>query len=245
MTTTLEQQTAKIVVPVPADAAPRRPAWAYALWIFGTAAFGFLVSAVFAGMLQWLRAWFLVPYIAGGTALVYAYVSWSRVDVLGGIRRHWTWALLGAALAGVFVVNNVLAQPASPAPTGLELAGALLWFGLVYGTIDALLLTILPMLAAWQALSLLGWTSSWPGRVGSGAIALAASLFVATVYHVGFPEYRDGGLLAPVIGNGVMSLASLLTMSPLRAILAHVAMHIAAVLHGMETTVQLPPHYGT
>jgi len=47
----------------------------------------------------------------------------------------------------------------------------------------------------------------------------------------------------PVIGNGVLSLAFLLTMSPLAAILPHIAMHITAMIHGRETTGQVPPHY--
>jgi hypothetical protein len=241
---TVESPQAEVAALAPRNLAPHHPAWAYALWIFGTAAFGFFVSAVFAGMLLWPRAWFLVPYLVGGAALVYAYIRWSHVDVVAGIRQHWAWGLLGAAVAGVFVVNNVLPQPASPAHTGLALAAALLWFGVAYGTMDALLLSILPMLAAWQALSSLGWTSTWPGRLACGVIAFGASLLVATVYHLGFPEYRGAGLMGPVIGNGVMSLASLLTMSPIAAVLAHVAMHIAAVLHGMETAVQIPPHYG-
>jgi hypothetical protein len=239
----VQRPQAEAAALAPRDLAPHHAAWAYALWIFGMAAFGFFVSAVFSGMLQWPRAWFLVPYVVGGAAFAYAYVRWSRVDVFGGIRHHWAWGLLGAAVAGVFVVNNVLAQPASPAPTGLALVAALLWSGVAYGTMDALLLSILPMLAAWQALSSLGWTGRWRGRVACGVIAFAASLFVATVYHLGFPEYRAAGLMGPVIGNGVMSLASLLTISPIAAVLAHVAMHITAVLHGMETTVQLPPHY--
>jgi len=51
-------------------------------------------------------------------------------------------------------------------------------------------------------------------------------------------------LIGPLIGNGVMSLATLLTINPIAAVGAHIAMHIAAVLHGIDTAVQLPPHYG-
>jgi hypothetical protein len=46
-----------------------------------------------------------------------------------------------------------------------------------------------------------------------------------------------------VVGNAIITSSYLLTGSPLAAILFHVAMHVAAVLHGMETTLQLPPHY--
>jgi hypothetical protein len=42
----------------------------------------------------------------------------------------------------------------------------------------------------------------------------------------------------------MQSLACLLAGNPLPALIPHVAMHLAAVLHGMESVVQLPPHQG-
>lgn len=39
-----------------------------------------------------------------------------------------------------------------------------------------------------------------------------------------------------------ITLGDRLTMNPLTLVITHVAMHIAAVLDGMETTVQLLPH---
>jgi hypothetical protein len=50
-------------------------------------------------------------------------------------------------------------------------------------------------------------------------------------------------LIQPLIGNAIVTAGYLLTGSPLAAIISHVIMHGAAVVHGMETTVQLPPHY--
>jgi hypothetical protein len=45
-----------------------------------------------------------------------------------------------------------------------------------------------------------------------------------------------------VVGNAIVTSSYLLTGSPLAAILSHVAMHVAAGLHGMDTTLRLPPH---
>jgi hypothetical protein len=72
---------------------------------------------------------------------------------------------------------------------------------------------------------------------------MAASLLVAGAYHLGYPEFRNPTLAAPIFGNGVMSLGYLLTANPISAVASHVAMHVSAVLHGLETTAQLPPHY--
>ena len=110
--------------------------------------------------------------------------------------------------------------------------------------IDALLLSVLPVLATWQAFSVLGWTNHWPGKIAVGAIAFIASLFVTVCYHLGYPEYRaQGGVFGPTIGNGIMTLGYLLTNNPITAIFSHIAMHIAGVLHGPASVMQLPPHY--
>jgi hypothetical protein len=70
-----------------------------------------------------------------------------------------------------------------------------------------------------------------------------ASLFVTALYHLGYPEYRNKKVLWTMFGNGILSLAYILTMSPLAAILPHIAMHMAAMTHGPKTTGQVPPHY--
>jgi hypothetical protein len=63
-------------------------------------------------------------------------------------------------------------------------------------------------------------------------------------YHFGYPEYRvQGGVVGPSIGNGVMTFGYILTNNPIAAVFSHIAMHIAGVLQGPATVMQLPPHY--
>jgi hypothetical protein len=125
----------------------------------------------------------------------------------------------------------------------MALAFDVLWLGVVYGVIDALLLSVLPVVATWQAFATMGWTVTWPGKLGVGAAALVASLLVTAAYHVGYVEYQGPEMTGPVLGNGVMSLGMLVTGNPIAAVGSHVAMHTAAVLHGPATAMQLPPHY--
>jgi len=58
-----------------------------------------------------------------------------------------------------------------------------------------------------------------------------------------FPEFRSPSLVVPLIGNTVVGLAYLLTRSPKAPMGAHIAMRVAAVLHGPDPTVPQPPHY--
>lgn len=217
--------------------------YAYLLWVIAGGVLGFGVAAVFAGLLGLPRTLFLVPYAVLVSAFLYGYVRWSGIDVRDLILHHWPWGLVGAVIIGAFVVKNVLSQPASPRPQGLELAFDLVWLGVVYGTLDALLLSVMPVLATWQACSGLGWTGTWPGRLAAGVAAIATSLLVTAAYHLGYPEFRGLAVTAPIFGNGVMTLGYLLTTNPITAVASHVAMHISAVLHGLETAAQLPPHY--
>ncbi len=217
--------------------------WVHLLWVLAAAVLGLLVSFVFAGVLQLPRRWFVAVYALVVSLFLYRYARWCGVKRWTQARQRWGWGLVGAGVAGAFVVSNVLSQPASPTPQGLALVFDLLWLGVVYGLLDALLLSVLPVYAVWQAFTALGWTGRWPKRLVVGGVAVVASLLVTVTYHWGYPEFRGGQVMAPVLGNGVMSLAYLLTTNPLAALLSHVAMHVTAVLHGLNSAVQLPPHY--
>lgn len=215
----------------------------YLGWILGAGLLGFGLSMAFAGVFRLPRNLFLIPYLGIAGLFVYAYIRWSGVSVGELVRHNWVWGVVGAALLALFTIRNVLSQPVSPRPGGLSLVFDLLWSGVAYGSMDALLLTIVPVLATWQAFTILNWTANWPGKILVGVIALLASVLVTAAYHLGYPEYRGSGLFGPVIGNSSMTLGYLLTNNPLAAIFSHIAMHIAAVLHGPASVMQLPPHY--
>ncbi len=218
--------------------------WGPLLWIPAAALLGFAIAAIFVSLLHLPRRVYLIPYIALVSLFLYAFLRWNELSLTELVRQNWVWGVVGAVVVGAFVVRNIFSQPASVRATGLPLAFDLFWSGVIYGLMDALLLSVLPVLAAWQAFSMLGWTSDWPGRIAVGVIAFIASLFVTICYHLGYPEYRvPRGVVGPTIGNGVMTVGYLLTNNPVTAILSHIAMHIAGVWRGPASVMQLPPHY--
>jgi len=213
------------------------------IWILIASLLGFAVAAIFAGWLRLQRNLFLLFYIPLVATLFIAFIISNEIKIKEIILYNWTWGLLGAVLATAFVVKNVLSQPTSERNKGFALVTDILWPGLTYGMIDALLLSVLPVLAVKSALANTVWFDSWPGKAGFIVIGLLASFFATTAYHLGYPEFRSKKVIWPNIGNGVFSLAYLLTMNPLAAILPHMAMHVAAMMHGPKTTGQVPPHY--
>ena len=217
--------------------------WGHLLWGFSAGVLGFACAFIFATLLELPRPLFVLCYLVVASPFLYGYVKWSGSHPVRLLRQHWVWGLVGAVAIGAFVVFSVLRQDASARPEGLSLAGDLLWLGVVYGVLDALMLSVLPVLATWRAFKTLGWTQSWSGKIGVLFLALVMSLLVTVMYHLGFSEYWGTAVKDPAIGNGVMTLGYILTANPLTAILAHVAMHVSAVLHGFTTAVQLPPHF--
>jgi len=214
-------------------------------WIAVASIGGFAVSAVFAGVLELKRNVFLLFYVPLSAALLVAFALINEVQLAELISFHWIWGLVGAVIAAAIVVRNVFSQQAYPRRKGPGLFVDILWPGLVYGVVDGLLLSVLPILAVQAMLMNAAWTEGWIGRIGGSAIALAASLIVTAAYHLGYPEFRGKRVWWAVLGNAVLSLAYLITLNPLAAVLPHAAMHIAAIVHGRETTIQLPPHYST
>jgi len=213
-------------------------------WILAAAVLGLAISTVFSGWLRLPRRTFLLVYIVLAAPFLYAFFRWSDNNIGNLLRHNWAWGLLLAVLVGAFQVRNVLSQSASPTSQGPQLAFDILWLGVVYGALDAVLLSVLPVLGTFQGFSGFAWAHDIPGKILVGIVAILLSLAVTVAYHIGYPEYRVAGAIAgPSIGNGMCSLGYVLSNSPLAAILSHISMHITGVLHGPASVVQLPPHY--
>ena len=217
--------------------------WMHTLWVLAAGVVGFGVTAVTAGWLKLKREWVVLVYLLVAGAFLYAYFSWGQIDLLEQLRQRWLMGLAGAVVVGLIAVRNVASQPATPRSHGARFAFDLLWNGVVYGLLDGVFLSVMPLLASWQAFSLLGWMGSPWGTLGACLVGLLASTYVTKAYHVRYPEFRGSEVGMPILGNYIMTLGYIVTRNPLTAALSHATMHVAAVVQGMEATIQLPPHY--
>jgi hypothetical protein len=221
-------------MPVPASPVP----WAGSLlWLLALASVSFLVTWIAADILGMRRT----PYIgvlAAVTAAVGAgYVAWLGVGVASLLTANWLWGLVVAPVAGLFLALKIRRLPGGRRLTGRRFAAAVVWEGLVYGVTEGVLLSVLPVLMAWQMVHSLGW-SGVGGAIARWTLPIAASLAVIVIHHLGYWEYRNHLLRPIALGCGLMSLAYLVTGSPIAPVLAHVISHTASLYHGST----LPPH---
>ena len=159
------------------------------------------------------------------------------------MRRHWVWALgIGIAIAGLLAFMVVRTEDATPRPDGIELVGAVLWRGVVYGVTDGLLLSVYPILVVFAAFAGSRLNDRLAGKVVIGAVAIVASLAMTAIYHAGYSDFRSEKIAKPLQGDVLWSVPTLVTLNPVGAPLAHVGLHVSAVLHSYETDTFLPPH---
>jgi hypothetical protein len=212
-------------------------------WVMAASVLGFVISAVFAGWLKLSRHLFLLPYVILVSIFLYSYIALNEFDLAETLTKNWVWGIVVGGLVSIFLVKTVRSQPATRQSTGTALGFDIAWAGLVYGFIDALFLNVMPVIAIWVGTSQFGWTETMAGKIGVGVIGLFASLLVTLTYHLGYPEFRNKSVGLVLVGNTIITLAFLLSGNPFGSIISHTAMHVAAVLQGPETTIQLPPHY--
>jgi hypothetical protein len=167
-------------------------------WIAAAAATGFVISAVGAQGLYLARPWIVLALAVAVLPLVGAYARSKRLDVAGMVRHHWLWALARGLFMGAVLVILVLSDDPSPTPKGTSLAFDVVWLGAVYGAAEALLVNMLPMMAAWQVFAQAGLTRTIRGKIAAWLFTIVANLLVTAAYNLGFPEFRGPEISGPI-----------------------------------------------
>jgi hypothetical protein len=210
-------------------------------WLVGGGLLAFLVPFLLADVLELQRDLYYGIY-ALFTIVLFA--GWARSTgrtFRPLLRRRLPLAIvLGLVTAGVAALLVLRAEDASARPDGLELVGAVVWRGIVYGAADGLLLSAFPILVVFAALA--RFRQGLLGTLAVGAAALVASLAMTAAYHAGYSDFRSTKVAKPVAGDVVWSVPTLVTLNPVGAPIAHAGMHVTAVLHSYETDLFLPPH---
>jgi hypothetical protein len=217
----------------------RRRHWA---WLAAGFPFAFAVPFLLTDVLDVNRDLFYGLYALGVACFVAAWARHTRLS-RRDFTRNWRWGIvLGAAGAVVMAFIVLRTEDATGRPGSIELAAAVLWRGVLYGVTDGVLLSVFPILAVFAAFAGTRLRERAAGTVLIATIAMIASIGITAVYHLGYSDFRSEKVRKPIVGDVIWSAPTLLTLSPLGAPIAHVGLHVTAVLHSYQTDTFLPPH---
>ena len=216
------------------------PHWArHVAWFAFAAGVAFLVPFLGVSVLDLQHDLYYLVYFAATALLLAGYVRAEDVDVRRIASHAWPWSLGPGVVVGLAEIGSVLGRDATEHPGGAYFAFEILWRGVTYGAVDALLLSALPGLVAYGILR--GRIEGVVGKLRFTALALPLVLLITATYHLGYPQFRADGVGQPEIGNTIMSVPMLATANPIGSVVAHATMHTTAVVHSYETDVFLPP----
>jgi len=210
-------------------------------WFGGVSAIAFAIPLVFSSYLDLQHDLYYLVYFATVAGALAVYVQANDISVSEVVGRHWKLSLALGVVSGAFVIWSVLGRiNATPHPTGAYFAFEILWRGVLYGIVDALLLSAFPGLIAWQLMQ--RNINGIGRRISYGILTLALVVIITATYHAGYKNLQNvPGISQPEIGNTIISVPMIASANPVGSVLAHVSMHLAAVTHSYESKDRLPP----
>jgi hypothetical protein len=210
------------------------------IWFAAVSAVSFLLPFLLTSVWRLQHDLYYLIYFVTTLSMLAAYVRSSGLDLADRLRKRRRLSLGIGAASAAFVVWSVVGRiDATPHPAGLYYLFEIFWRGAVYGVVDALLLSAFPGLLA---LGVMRSNIAGPLRsTAYGTLTLILVLVITVVYHLGYEELRDRDVVKPMLGNVVISIPVIVTANPVGSIVAHTAMHLAAVTHAYESKDRLPP----
>lgn len=201
------------------------------LWLVGILLAGFVVSWVSTEVLHVRRTPYIAVLSLATLGLVAGYAAWSGLDA-SAWSTNLAWGVVAALVAGGLLAIVVNRAPIRKPLRSEATARDELWEGLVYGGVEGALLSVLPVLVTWQLATAAGWAGA-----AAGAAAIAASMAMIVVHHLGYAGYRSRQMVLPVVGCTLLTLAYLLSGSPVAAMGGHVLLHAGLLRKRLE----MPP----
>ena len=197
---------------------------------------------LFADVISVPRDLYYAIYSLSVFALFAAWIRASELNVREFFAHNWKWAvalglLAGGVLAAIVFKDTGTSHPLAQ-PSGRKSCGE--------GSCTA------QPTASCSARSLCSPSSRpsrtsvagsiWLRTLATGALALGMAFGFTAVYHAGYSDFRSGKIGTPMRGTAIWSAPTLLTLNPLGAPIAHIALHVSAVIHSYKTDTFLPPH---
>lgn len=206
-------------------------------WFVGGAIVAFLIPLLGADLLELHHDLYLLVYFTIAGTFLASFVAHQQIDWRGWLRTRMWWSVGAGAIVAFAIVRKVLSEPSMDHPSGAYFWFEVAWRGVLYGTVDALLLFVFPATVAYLLLR----DGARRRRLRFAGLALLLSLVITATYHLGYPQFRGADLTQPEIGAVLAWVPTALTGNPIGAVVVHDAFHVAANVHTYRSEIYLPP----
>ena len=207
-------------------------------WFAAGSILMFAVSFIGADLIAAHHDLYYLVYFTVALTFLASFVAHMHLNWRSLLRRNLGWSLgLGAVMAFA-LIRNVLGDASTLHPSGVYYAFELVWRGVIYGAVDALVLFVFPALVASMIVG------EWKGmrrKLAFAGLTLVLSFGITAAYHLGYPQFRGSDLVKPEVGALIANVPAALTGNPAGALLAHDAYHVGANLHTYRSGIYLPP----
>ncbi|MGD8229931.1 MAG: hypothetical protein PVI20_19290 [Desulfobacteraceae bacterium] len=210
------------------------------VWIIYGALVGFGASFIFGDLIILPLDLYYLIYFGIILGFFMIYKRKTHLNVKAWFSKRIVWGITFGVIFGALMVQNALSRPETEKLTGVYLIWLIFWRGLVYGAVDGLLLFTFPWIVTWRAFGV--ETQSLTKKIAFGLLAWVFILVMTTTYHLGYSDFRSRKIMQPNIGSTIMSVPTLVSSNPVGSPIAHIALHITAVIHSPKTDLFLPPH---
>jgi hypothetical protein len=198
-------------------------------WLLGGAAVTFAASFVASDLLGLHHDLYLLVYATFAMGYLAWFLARSGVVWREVLRKNLWWSLAVGVAVGLVVVRQLLDQAGTAHPRGTYFDFELVWRGLIYGVIDALVLAVFPALLAYVVLG--ANRKGLRRKTAFAALVLLFSVVMTASYHLGYATYRGSDVAKPLVGAVMWDVPAVLTGNPAGALIAHAAVHTSAVVH--------------
>jgi hypothetical protein len=209
-------------------------------WIVFGPLVGFGTSFIFGDLITLPVDLYYLIYFGIIISFFTIYIEKTQLNLKEWFSKRLFWGILLGLIFGALMVQNVLSRPETEKFTGPYLAWLIFWRGLIYGTIDGLLLSVFPWVVTWRAFNV--EKKPLGKKIPFGLLAWLFILVFTTAYHLGYSDFWSKKVIQANIGNTIISIPTLVSANPIGSPITHAIMHIAAVIHSPKTELFLPPH---
>jgi hypothetical protein len=206
-------------------------------WYVAGALIAFVVPLIAASLLGLHHDLYLLVYFTVVGTFLASFVAHTHPDWRGWLRTRLWWSLGVGAVVAFAMVRNVMNEASMAHPSGSFFWFELLWRGLLYGTVDALMLFVFPAMVAYLLLR----NPDRRRRLRFAGLTLLLSMGITATYHLGYPQFRGSDLVQPEIGAVIATIPTALTGNPVGAVVVHDVFHLAANVHTYRSATFLPP----